>query len=322
MMISIVIPVYNVEKYLRRCVDSVLSQTYKDIEIILIDDGSKDKSGKICDEYEKKDSRVRAIHKENGGLSSARNRGIEEAQGEYIGFVDSDDYIDNDMYEVLYDELQKENADIAMCGLYDCYEGEKFTSNTVRERVVLNSEEAIKMVMEAKKTSVTAVNKLYRKEIFRELRYPINKLSEDAFVIVDVLMKAKTIVFISDQKYYYVHRKNSITTSGFKEKDLNVLEAYSRNKEIIEEYYPALKDVAEMRYMWAHFYVLDKMMLTKGSYDKSIKKRIISKLRHNYKFILHDPRFNKGRKVAMLLLLINANLYKLCVYMHRKEYID
>ncbi len=123
--ISIIVPVYKVEPYLRKCVDSILAQTFTDFEVILVDDGSPDNSGKICDEYASKDSRVRVIHKENGGLSSARNAGIDVARGKYLGFVDSDDYIEKDMYELLYDNIVKEQADLSICGIYDIYAGKK-----------------------------------------------------------------------------------------------------------------------------------------------------------------------------------------------------
>lgn len=321
-IISVIVPVYNVEKYLNRCVDSILRQTLSDIEIILVDDGSTDQSGNICDTYAEKDSRIQVIHKENGGLSSARNCGIEKAQSPYIGFIDSDDYIAEDMYEVLFNEIVCEEADIVMCGLYDCYEGKQPIVNEKKEKLVLNSKEAIKMVMEAKKTTVSAVNKLYKREIFETIRYAEGKIAEDAFAIVEVLMKANKIVYTSEQKYYYIHRKHSITTCNFREKDLDIIEAYKKNKILIENNFPEISDVAEMRYMWAHFWVLDKMMLAKGNCNKKLEKTIIKVLRKNCIFILRDSRFNKGRKIAMLMLMINKNLYKCCVELHKKEYID
>lgn len=320
--ISVIVPVYNVEKYLRKCVDSIITQTFEDLEIILVDDGSKDSSGKICDEYAAKDERIIVIHKENGGLSSARNAGIEKAQSSYLGFVDSDDYIAENMYEKLYNMAISNDADLVMCDLYHCYEGKTPEKNSCIEKYVLNTEEAIKTVLEAKKTSVTAVNKLYKKELFKNIRYPEGKLSEDAFVIVDLLMQAKKIVFTSDQFYYYVHRKNSITSSAYKTKDLNVLEAYSKNRKIIQKNFPKLVDTAEMRYMWAHFYVLDKMCLSKNMTDKETEKKIIKNLRHNYRFIMKDTRFNTSRKIAMKLLMVNKYLYKICVLLNKKNYID
>ena len=119
--ISVIVPVYNVEQYLERCVDSIINQTYKNLEILLVNDGSTDNSGQLCDELAKKDDRIRVIHKENGGLSDARNVGIDEAEAELIGFIDSDDYIDEDMYETLYRQLRESNADLSMCGHYDVF---------------------------------------------------------------------------------------------------------------------------------------------------------------------------------------------------------
>lgn len=320
--ISVVVPVYNVEKYLKRCVDSIVQQTMQDIEIILVDDGSKDNSGVICDECAKKDERIIVIHKENGGLSSARNVGIEVAKAPYIAFVDSDDYIDKDMYEKLYKDITSEMADVAMCGLCHCYEGKEIEKKSVIERGCINDEQAIKMVMEGNKATVSAINKLYKIGLFDKVKYPVGKLTEDAFVIVELLMQTKKIVYTTEEMYYYVHRKGSITTSGFKKKDLNVLEAYLKNYKLIKENYPDIIDVAKMRYMWAHFYVLDKMMLSANGVDKEIENKIISGLKKNYKFIIKDPRFNKSRKIAMTLLMINRKLYKMCVVMNKKEYVD
>ncbi|EGP5489252.1 glycosyltransferase, partial [Enterococcus faecium] len=146
--ISIIVPVYKVEPYLRKCVDSILAQTFTDFEVILVDDGSPDNSGKICDEYASKDSRVRVIHKKNGGLSSARNAGIDVARGKYLGFVDSDDYIEKDMYELLYDNIVKEQADLSICGIYDIYAGKK-VKILPEEYKVLDKVSAMKIVLEA-----------------------------------------------------------------------------------------------------------------------------------------------------------------------------
>ncbi|MDV4769588.1 glycosyltransferase, partial [Enterococcus faecium] len=184
--ISIIVPVYKVEPYLRKCVDSILAQTFTDFEVILVDDGSPDNSGKICDEYASKDSRVRVIHKKNGGLSSARNAGIDVARGKYLGFVDSDDYIEKDMYELLYDNIVKEQADLSICGIYDIYAGKK-VKILPEEYKVLDKVSAMKIVLEAQSFSVHAVNKLYKKELFNKIRYPENIITEDAAVILDIL---------------------------------------------------------------------------------------------------------------------------------------
>ncbi|EGO6689884.1 glycosyltransferase, partial [Enterococcus faecalis] len=161
--ISIIVPVYNVEKYLEKCVRSILAQTFTDFELILVDDGSPDSSGAMCDQFAEQDQRVKVIHKENGGLSDARNAGIEIATGEYLGFVDSDDYIADDMYELLYTNIVKEDADLSICGIYDVYEGKEPVEKQ-QQYIVLDKVAAMKMILEAKVVSVHAVNKLYKKE--------------------------------------------------------------------------------------------------------------------------------------------------------------
>ena len=308
--ISVIVPVYNVEQYLERCVDSIINQTYTNLEIILVNDGSTDNSGKLCDELAKKDERIRVIHKENGGLSDARNRGIEEAESDLVGFIDSDDYIDNDMYEILLKNLNNTDADLSMCALYDVYNNTPEAQVTNKETWKLSSEQAIKMVMEAKILSVTAVNKLYRKSLFSDLKFEVGKIAEDAFIMVKLLDKCKKIVATNEKKNYYVHREISMTTQKFSTKFLNVIEAYEQNRNIILEKYPKLKDVAQTRMSWAYFYVLDRLLLDDNYNDKELENNLISYLKDHRKDILNDPLFTKGRKIGFIALLLNRNLYR------------
>lgn len=317
--VSIIVPVYNVEKYLDRCVQSLLKQTLHDIEIILVDDESPDKCPQMCDEYAKNDTRVKVIHKKNGGLSDARNFGIHAATAKYIGFVDSDDYVALDMYEVLYNNLIKENADISMCSLYNCYSDSEPEKQDRIDYYVLNNKELIEIVMKAKITSVTAVNKLYKKSLFNNIKYPIGKLSEDAFVIIELLLEVKKGVLTTEQKYYYFHRENSITTSPFTIRDLNVIEAYKKNLYLIKENFPELESLGVMRYCWAHFYVLDKIMSTKNFNEYDIEKKIIKELKNNFWKIIRDDNFNITRKVALCLLIINKNLYRALTKINNKR---
>ena len=307
--ISIIVPVYNVETYLERCVESILKQTYTNFELLLINDGSTDKSGELCDELALRDQRIRVIHKENGGLSDARNRGIDEASSDLIGFIDSDDYIDEDMYETLYRHLKESNADLSMCGHYDVFHQipEKQVSET--KTWELSSEEAIKMVMEAKILSVTAVNKLYKKELFNHLRFEVGKIAEDAFIMIRLLDQCQKVVATNEKKYYYVHRENSITTQKFSLKFLNVIEAYEQNANIIREHYPAIADVATMRLNWAYFYVLDRLLVDSDFKDKALEDRLIAYLKKNSMNILCDSRFTNARKISFLALLFSRKLY-------------
>lgn len=307
--ISIIVPVYNVEAYLERCVESILKQTYTNLEILLVNDGSTDKSGELCDKLALRDHRIRVIHKENGGLSDARNRGIDEASSNLIGFIDSDDYIDEDMYETLYRQMVASKADLSMCGHYDVYH--QIPEKQVAEIKTweLMPEEAIKMVMEAKILSVTAVNKLYKKALFEQLRFRIGKIAEDAFIMVDLIHQCSKVVATNEKKYYYVHRENSITTQKFSLKFLNVIEAYEQNAKIISENYPDLYDVAIMRLNWAYFYVLDRLLVDNDFKDKVLEDRLISYLKKNKRSILMDGRFTRARKMSFLVLCLSRKLY-------------
>ena len=307
--ISVIVPVYNVEDYLERCVDSILKQTYSNLEILLVNDGSTDKSGELCDQLALRDQRIRVVHKENGGLSDARNRGIDEASSDLIGFIDSDDYIDEDMYETLYSHLREANADLSMCGHYDVYHQIPEKQVSEIKTWELSSEEAIKMVMEAKILSVTAVNKLYKKELFNHLRFEVGKIAEDAFIMIRLLDQCQKVVATNEKKYYYVHRENSITTQKFSLKFLNVIEAYEQNANIIREHYPALADVATMRLNWAYFYVLDRLLIDSDFKDKVLEDKLIHFLKQNRVNILRDSRFTNARKISFLALLLSRKLY-------------
>ena len=223
-VISVIIPVYNVEKYLRKCVDSVLGQTFKDIEIILVDDGSTDGCGKICDEYAEKDSRIRVIHKENGGLSSARNAGLDIARGEYIGFVDSDDYVSAEMYEKLLAAAKKYSANLVFCNIKCFGENENgeeisWVSETCGgKRGLCLPNEILDDVKTLRAFYPSACNKLYSKEIFTNIRYPEGFWYEDKYVLLDIICAANAIACIGDSLYYYYMRQGSIIHAAFNPK--------------------------------------------------------------------------------------------------------
>ncbi len=318
--ISIIVPVYNVEKYLKKCIDSILNQSFQNFELILVDDGSTDSSGEICDEYALKDRRVLVIHKENGGLSSARNEGIKASSAEYVGFVDSDDYISFSMYEFLYNNLIENNADISICGLYNCYENNVYPQYSKKEFYLLNNEQALKMALEGKVFSVHAVNKLYRKSLFEDVLFPINKLSEDAFTIPKLLLKSRRVVVNTVPLYFYVHRSGTITTSSYKKKDLDVIEAYFQNLKLVEEKCPKLKKEAEFRLLWAFMCVLDKMIMTDDFSDFEKYKKILKTLKKNKTKILLNSCFSLHRKIGMVCLYLNDKLYKALIrYNHKRN---
>ena len=212
-LISIIVPIYKVEPYLRRCLDSIINQTYKNLEIILVDDGSPDNCPQICDEYATKDKRIIVIHKENGGLSDARNVGLDICKGEYISFVDSDDWIDKKYIEVLLDLAKKENADIAI--------GENIQTNGVCNKPkniskiqVFSSKDALNHLFSLNHIAfITSWGKLYKTELFFNLNFPIGKFHEDEFTTYILFYRSAKIAYTSEVLYYYFRHTNSITGS-------------------------------------------------------------------------------------------------------------
>ena len=308
-LISVIVPVYKVEKYLPKCIDSILAQTYPNLEIILVDDGSVDSSGAICDEYASRYEHIRVIHKENGGLSDARNCGIAAAHGEYVGLVDSDDYVDSDMYETLYRLVSDNDADIAMCGLYDVYEGRPVEQVDSVDVCCVDRTQAMKMVLEAKVVSVTAVNKLYKKSMFDRVKYPVGRTAEDAFVILHLLEQADRVAITNERKYYYFHRENSITTRLYSKRDFDAIAAYEHNYKFIVERFPELEKTARMRLYWANFYVLDKMMLSDNA-TKQDYAPLVKYIRSGLFFILRDGCFLLSRKIATIVLCLSVRAYR------------
>ena len=207
-MISVIVPVYNVEPYVRKCLDSVINQTYRDLEILVIDDGSTDGSGKICDEYAGKDERIKVFHTENRGLSAARNLGLDNAEGGYIGFVDSDDWIEPDMYEVLLKRAEETEADIVECGVFKEYPGK--TVEHHRPDRVMQRAEAVPALLN-RELSNGVWNKLWDKDCYSSIRFPEGMIYEDVATTYRVFDSIETICSISECKYHYVQREKSIT---------------------------------------------------------------------------------------------------------------
>lgn len=232
--VSIIIPVYNVEKYIRSCIKSVIDQTYSDIEILLVDDGSTDKSGIFCDEYAACDSRITVVHQKNAGLSAARNRGISVACGDYITFIDSDDYIAPDYIERLYRGLLESNAQICICDFKKVDEeieidGLGYSCDITGALVKLSNKQALEKVYTGDLHGVDfiSVAKLYDKRLFLDngINFPIGKIHEDAFTTYKLLYLSERISYVDKAMYFYRIRKGSITTSAFSFKKLDKLEA-------------------------------------------------------------------------------------------------
>ncbi|MBQ8301255.1 MAG: glycosyltransferase [Clostridia bacterium] len=225
--ISVIVPVYNVEKYIEKCLDSIINQTYKNLEIILIDDGSTDNSCRICDEYALRDERFTVVHNENGGVSVARNAGLKKATGEYIMFVDSDDYVESDIAEVLMNLTLQYDADISMCSFkYADTDGNtrNQTDLAVAEGCISGDEFWQCFYSGGRTIGVTLWAKLYKRSLWQDIHFPDGKLHEDEFVTHSLVKKCKNIAVTKKPLYYYVQREGSIMNTQFMTQNFDAAE--------------------------------------------------------------------------------------------------
>ena len=271
-LISVIIPVYKVEAYLTTCVESVLAQTYQNIEIILVDDGSPDNCPRMCDEFAAKDSHIRVIHKENGGLSSARNAGIDTARGEYLAFLDSDDLWTPVFLERLHRAIEETGADFSVC-LFRRFRGEPPVElpETV-PTISMNQREAFECLFGVRNENmVVAPNKLYRRQLFAELRYPVGKLHEDEAVIHEVIGAANTVAWVEEEHYHYRESLNSITTAKFSLKRLD--ETYAKEQRIAYFEARGMNDLADR----TRIVYLNNLMRLHRTVQAEVKDRAAAK---------------------------------------------
>ena len=317
-LVSVIMPVYNVEKYLDRCVKSILSQSFSDFELLLVDDGSPDRCGEMCDEYAKGDSRIKAFHKRNGGLS-ARNFGIEKALGEYLMFVDSDDYIHEQMLETLHRLITENDADLAVCSAMDVFEGKEVTQVREIREFTLNKTESYKYMLRGDGLP-SACNKLYKRQTVGEVRFPVGKLYEDGFFTPQILKRVEKTAVTSRPMYYYFRRADSITTKPFRKGDLDVIEAYDICVRQVRELCPEALPFAEFRYRNAYFNVLDKMLMRDDCKSIPEYKTTVKYLKSHTLDIIRDPGFGKMRKIAAVALKFSVPLYKKILLTKQKIY--
>lgn len=325
--ISIIIPIYMVEKYLKRCIDSVTNQTYRNLEIILVNDGSKDNCEKICDEYKQVDHRIKVIHKENGGLSDARNAGLEIASGDYICFVDSDDVINCNYIKILYKNMIDNNADISECNFKrfnddkQLEEINNIQNNKINKDIVtLTSDKMLEDRFYNKKYVVQSTvvwNKMYKKELYDKIRFPKGKLHEDEFTTYKIVNNANNIVITSDELYYYRQNQEGIMKSNFNEKRLVALEAIKQSKEFFKRQGKInIYNKVNIRY---NDKLINNYCLTKKYIENSeeIQKKILKEIRENYKTI-NEINFT----MRMLYKFVNSfpNLYYQIWKIMRKKY--
>ena len=301
-IISVIIPIYRVEKYLNKCVDSVLNQTHRNIQVILVDDGSPDNCPAICDEYAKKDRRVKVIHKKNGGLSDARNCGLQYAIGEYISFVDSDDYLDVRMLEILYNMVKEENCDLAIVGFKTFYENNQAEPRYSKKTVILSKEQAVLELFKQNSFGNYAWNKLYKASLFKNIKFTVCKKLEDIGTAYKIIEQSSKIVYNSSKLYFYLQREGSILHNNM---DFKIYyDKYELEEErylYLNEKYPGM--IENKIYFYDsilniyHFFENDKV--TREKMDNYLNLMNIN--------LFFRLRFNA--KIKYLMYKLNKNLY-------------
>lgn len=316
-LISVIVPVYNVEKYLSKCIDSILEQTYKNLEIILIDDGSTDNSGLICDKYAEKDTRIKVIHKKNGGLSDARNKGIEASTGKYIMFVDSDDYIKNTMISAMYNHIISDNTDMVICRFVHVDENgsviKNFSSMPPYENIVISSDDILKWFSKENVLYfIVACCKLYKSQLWNDIRFPVGKIYEDEFVAHHIMGKCKQVSVIAEAYYYYLQHSGSITNSKITIKHFDAVEAFLNRSEYFLKRKMNLEAVNTFNRGVTEYIIRSNKMANdlpvvhkKKELVKNFRSAFIKNI---FKFVKHCPIKSF---VYMTLFVINPKLLEL-----------
>lgn len=306
--VSIIIPIYNVEEYLEQCIDSVLAQTHKDIEVILVDDGSPDNCGTICDNYSMKDSRIKVIHKKNGGLSSARNAGLDIATGRYIMFIDSDDFIEQDMVEALLTLKAASNADIACCGAYRYSKGEQpyIIKRTVSNNKIetYGQSDALKKLI-LRTIDCSSCNKLYPKELIGSTRFIDGRNNEDYPFLFELYQRCNTIAYCNKAYYYYRVREGSITNIVINERSFDVIKNISDLEKIIEEKKLNLKKEIRLYKIYSFIYIARNIQKCncKEKFPTQYCEAI-DVIKNNLFTILTNNYFSIKVKILALMLLL------------------
>lgn len=308
--ISVIVPVYKAEAYLSRCVDSILAQTFTDFELILVDDGSPDRSGTICDEYAARDARIRVIHKPNGGLSDARNTGIDASTGDWLMFVDSDDYIAPNMAEALHTAVTQHNADMATCNVKQ-FGNNPDTPETDWIKIKSGVYDGIELLKSGDfmPPYVVAWNKIYAKRLWQSLRYPVGRIHEDEFVIHLLFSACKKVVCLTDALYYYRENPNGITKRPYSLSRLDYLDALADRL----QYYIDNRLSEYMEPIWVVYFeqLRIKYFLLEDNADTH--KRLSECRRTARRFFPDFFKRSKVRltlKIATLIFLYCPSLYK------------
>lgn len=313
--VSILVPVYNVEKYIEECIESLINQTYENLEIILVDDGSTDNSGIICDKYAEKDSRIKVIHQENQGLATVRNVSVAAATGDYIGFVDSDDFVSPDMYSDMMSIAQENEADIVMCNLgYVDQNGNEIpnvrSAKLISERILTGRQFVTELCKEYNSTYVVTVDKLYRRSLFEGIRYPDGRINEDEAVIHRITHKCSKIVFTPKAYYFYRQQPSSIMNNSVSAKRFDSIYADIDRLTLLKENNYDFDTVMDcMLFMYNDFVTTLKAIDLSAPTSKPIAKKIHKIVKPYIKELIKWDGTTKKQKRSMRIIAFNPFLY-------------
>jgi len=318
-LISVIVPVYNVYKYVDKCIESIINQSYKNLDIILVDDGSTDGSGDICENYKNKDKRISVIHKKNGGLSDARNFGLKYAKGEYLTLVDADDLIRSDMIEGLLKAAIENNADISLGNFEKCsleYGLEKL--NNIKKDFLLDVKLLPREYLTGNKFDISnhtlitvAWCKLYKKHLFENIVFPYGKLHEDEFTTYKLLDKSNKIIFVDEPYYFYVQREDSIMSKKFNKKRMDLLDACIQK---MEDYIKENKfEKYTNSFLGYRTFILHLMKMIDESEDYSLKemKKYIKYYRKTYLENRKKIKLGKVENIKSIIFFLDPYLYYL-----------
>lgn len=307
--ISVIVPVYNVEDYLKACLLSISNQTVENIEIIVVDDGATDSSGAIADQYAKDDSRVKVIHQLNGGLSAARNTGLDYASGEFVCFIDSDDWIEPDYLEVLLDALIKFEADIAVLKMKKIRDYEQITELTEKNDHwdLMDRQVAMKNLFMNNKIGYSSNNKLFRSKLFSDLRFPVGRLMEDMATTYLLIDRSQRIVVNQSEKYHYFQSPNSILRGSFNPKRLELFDIQNEIIQFIDENYPEVSTKVRTRTVYAAIRMMMAMIENQYSNKKDFNY-VLSFIEKYQNYLNEDPDFSNKLKYLAKFIANHPNM--------------
>lgn len=309
-MISVIVPIYNIKQYLPRCIESILNQTYKDLEIILVNDGSNDGSNIVCENYLKQDNRIVLYNKKNGGLSDARNYALDRMKGEYVTFVDGDDCIEYDYIECLYNLIQSnKDVSISIVDKVIFSKDDELKSIKEKNKCILSKEEIIKKMLLRNGASHTAWGKLYKRELWDDIRFPLNRLYEDYLTIYKVFEHVEKVAYSDAKKYFYFQRNDSIMNSKLTINKLSEVDVADEMNDYIINKYPSCKD--ESYDLKVSIYLKNlKNILNNNSNDFiEYQERIIDFIKKEKKYILKAKGILLKEKIKVIFLLINKKFF-------------